>query len=90
VQVLAALRYDLPCEAHLKPQGGKKRLLMSHLCIFEPFIYRNILLPRQARDKHRESTRKKEGVFLCFAGERDRCRALLNVRAASGRAWRRM
>ena len=33
MQVLAALRYDLPCEAHLKPQGGKKRLLMSHLYI---------------------------------------------------------
>ena len=57
----------------------------------EPSIYIEIiLLPRQARDKHRESTRKKEGVFLCFAGERDRCRALLNVRAASGRAWRRL
>ena len=27
--------------------------------LFEPFIYTMIILPRQARDKHRESTQKK-------------------------------
>jgi hypothetical protein len=31
---------------------------------FEPFVYKNaIILPRQARDKHRESTQKRERRF---------------------------
>jgi hypothetical protein len=33
--------------------------------LFEPFRYiKTILLPRQARDKHRESTQKQSTVFL--------------------------
>jgi hypothetical protein len=32
--------------------------------LFEPFIYKNVIvLPRQARDKHRESTQKQTAVF---------------------------
>ena len=40
---------------------------------FAPFILKLILLPRQARDKHRESTQKKSGVSLQGrASHRDR------------------
>eukprot|EP01046_Picozoa_sp_COSAG06_P022624 COSAG06_NODE_1763_length_8449_cov_184.922275_3_plen_56_part_00 len=31
--------------------------------LFEPFIYKTIFLPRQARDTHRENS-KKNGVSL--------------------------
>jgi hypothetical protein len=32
--------------------------------LYKPFISNTIILPRQARDKHRESTRKKSGVSV--------------------------
>jgi ankyrin repeat protein len=38
--------------------GQKKRILLRH------FILKLIILPRQARDKHRESTQKRERRFL--------------------------
>ena len=41
-----------PCSA------GKKTVLLSHLYI------KTIILPRQARDKHRESTQKRDDRFL--------------------------
>ena len=39
-------------------QTVKKRHFLRHLCI------KCIILPRQARDKHRETTQKKEWRFL--------------------------
>ena len=37
--------------------------------LFAPFIYKNeIISPRQARDKHRESTQKKSGGFRMQVG----------------------
>jgi hypothetical protein len=37
---------------------------VCHVCgIFAPFIYKTIILPRQARDKHWESTQKKMPFF---------------------------
>jgi hypothetical protein len=41
-----------PCSA------GKKTVLLSHLYM------KTIILPRQARDKHRESTQKRDDRFL--------------------------
>ena len=32
--------------------------------LFEPLLYKLIILPRQARDNRRESTQKESGVFL--------------------------
>jgi hypothetical protein len=39
---------------------------------FEPFVYENaIILPRQARDKHRENSKNKDAVFrTCSSAER--------------------
>jgi hypothetical protein len=39
-------------------QSGKETRL------FAPFIYKNDILPRQARDKHRESTQKRDAFPL--------------------------
>ena len=33
------------------------------VCLLRHFILNMIILPRQARDKHRESTQKESGVF---------------------------
>jgi hypothetical protein len=40
------------------PNAGEKTALFSHLYI------KTIILPRQARDKHRETTQKRRRVFL--------------------------
>ena len=37
---------------------------MSQNGLFEPSIYKTNILPRQARDKHRESSQKKDPFFL--------------------------
>ena len=43
---------------------GKKTVFLSHLCI------KTIFLPRQARDKHRESTQKRDYRFLAASEHR--------------------
>jgi hypothetical protein len=48
---------------------------VSTFC-FEPFIYKTIILPRQARDKHRENSKKT----AVFSQESHRHCALLLVR----------
>jgi hypothetical protein len=42
-----------PCPAHTHDTAGKKTVFLRHIYIKE------IFLPRQARDNHRESTQKK-------------------------------
>jgi hypothetical protein len=54
--ILARSRYQLELKERLKERKVRKTPL------FAPFIYGNGLLPRQARDKHREK-RKKEWRF---------------------------
>jgi hypothetical protein len=48
---------------------------LSQSTLFAPFIYKTIILPRQARDKHRESTQKKSDMpAQAYAGRgRRRC-----------------
>jgi len=43
-------------------KGGKPMVRKTRL--FAHLYMRTIILPRQARDKHRESTQKKRRVFL--------------------------
>jgi hypothetical protein len=42
--------------------------------IFAPFTYKTSILPRQARDKHRENSKKRDGVFLTARRWDDVCR----------------
>jgi hypothetical protein len=43
----------------LTPRNGKKPVVLSH------FYIETIILPRQARDKHRESTQKRHYRLSC-------------------------
>ena len=45
-------------------EGEEAWAVRKRTPLFEPFIYkRDLVLPRQARDKHRESTQKQAAVF---------------------------
>jgi hypothetical protein len=43
--------------------GGWGYYLASNNGLFEPFAYKTSILPRQARDKHRENSKKRPFVL---------------------------
>ena len=44
-------------------QVNKNYLSVRKTPLFAPFVYKTNILPRQARDKHRESTQKRVAFF---------------------------
>jgi hypothetical protein len=53
-------------------QGNGFGLLPKKKPLFAPFMYKCIILPRQARDKHRESTQKKMAFRIACRYRRPR------------------